>query len=191
MPEVSHVRLAIPEQAVLNRILREGGAQSFPQWLYAEPGPEAQIRWWGVRGLAADAPDEADEHASGLVPRAVDDWTDAPRGLILATVDADRAAAELEPFIGSGWHDAGTDEYLGATCRRLRLGRGEVVLAEPATEGYLAACLARWGEGPVAVALDGIATAGRPSPHTPVGGQGTWLRSGPGPAPAFLFLGAA
>ena len=32
----------MPEQATLNRILREGGAQMFPQWLYAEPEPEAQ-----------------------------------------------------------------------------------------------------------------------------------------------------
>ena len=27
----------------VNRILREGGAQSFPQWLYAEPGDELTI----------------------------------------------------------------------------------------------------------------------------------------------------
>ena len=33
MTEISHVRLMVPEQATLNRILREGGAQSFPQWL--------------------------------------------------------------------------------------------------------------------------------------------------------------
>jgi hypothetical protein len=188
MPEVSHVRLAMPEQAVLNRILREGGAQSFPQWLYAEPGAEPRILWWGVRGMTADVPHDAD---SALVPRAVDDWTDAPRAVILATVEADRAAAELEPFVGTGWHDTGTDEYLGATCRRLRLGRGDLVLAEPSTEGYVAACLARWGEGPVAVALDGIATAGRLVPQTPVGTAGTWLRLGPGAAPTFLFLGAA
>ena len=38
MTEISHVRLMVPEQATLNRILREGGAQQFPQWLYAEPG---------------------------------------------------------------------------------------------------------------------------------------------------------
>jgi len=188
MPEVSHVRLAMPEQAVLNRVLREGGAQSFPQWLYAEPGAEPQIRWWGVRGMTADATEPSD---SALIPRAVDDWTDPPRAVILATVDAERAANELEPFIGSGWHDAGSDDYLGANCRRLRLGRGELVLAEPSTEGYLAACLARWGEGPVAVALDGIATAGRPAPQTPLDRAGTWLRLGPAAAPAFLFLGAA
>jgi hypothetical protein len=188
---VSHIRISVPEQAVLNRILREGGAQSFPQWLYAEPGPEARMLWWGVRGLAADAPEETDASEATLIPHAVDDWTDPPRGVILATVDIGRAAAELEPFIGSGWHDAGSDEYLGASCRRLRLGRGDVVLAEPTTEGYLAACLARWGEGPVAVALDGIATAGRPAARTPLGGAGTWVRLGTGAAPAFLFLGAA
>lgn len=192
MPEVSHVRLAVPEQAVLNRILREGGAQSFPQWLYAEPGAEARILWWGVRGMTADVPDEAsDEATAGLFPRPVDDWTDPPRGVIVATVDAERAAVDLAPFVGSGWHDIGSDDYLGARCQRLRLGRGALVLAEPATEGYLAACLARWGEGPVAVALDGIASAGQNAPHTPLGGAGTWLRLGPGAAPALLFMGAA
>jgi hypothetical protein len=194
MPEISHVRLAVPEQAALNRILREGGAQSFPQWLYAEPGADARILWWGVRGIGADAPEADSEEAAataGLFPRAVDDWTDPPRAVILATVDADRAASDLAPHIGSGWHDAGTDEYLGAACRRLRLGRGDLVLAEPVTEGYVAGCLARWGEGPVAVALDGTASAGHQSARTPLGASGTWLRLGPGVAPAFLFLGAA
>ena len=31
MAEISHVRIAVPEQASLNRILREGGSQLFPQ----------------------------------------------------------------------------------------------------------------------------------------------------------------
>ena len=53
MPEISHVRIAVTDQGVLNRILREGGAQLFPQWLYAEPGGEAQILWWGIRGALA------------------------------------------------------------------------------------------------------------------------------------------
>jgi len=97
MPEISHVRMAVPEQRILNRILREGGAQSFPQWLYAEPGSEARILWWGLRG--APAPDEMPAGAdAGLWPRPVDDWTEAPRGLVLATVDAQRAAADLAPL---------------------------------------------------------------------------------------------
>src|SRR5688500_19368376 len=138
MPEVSHVRIAVPEQASLNRILREGGAQSFPQWLYAEPAEEPRILWWGVRAAQVQMLDvpPPDDPRHGLFPRAVDDWTEAPRGLVLATLDADRAATDLAPALGEVWHDAGTDEILGARCRRMALGRSELVLAEPSTEGY-------------------------------------------------------
>ena len=52
MPEISHVRIAVRDQGDLNRILREGGAQSFPQWLYAEPGDEPRILWWGDQVVA-------------------------------------------------------------------------------------------------------------------------------------------
>jgi hypothetical protein len=188
MSEVSHVRMAVPEQGVLNRILREGGAQLFPQWLYAEPGPEPRILWWGLRGalLFPDIPEGA---PPGIFPRPVDDWTEAPRGIILATLDADRAAADLAPLVGIDWHDAGSDEILGARCRRITLERSVLVLAEPATEGYLAACLARFGEGPVAVALDGSATAGRAAMRNPVSdGPATYVRLGPGSAPTLIFI---
>ena len=47
MPEISQVRMMVPDQGTLSRILREGGAQQFPQWLYAEPGDEARIVSWG------------------------------------------------------------------------------------------------------------------------------------------------
>ena len=191
MPEISHVRLQVPEQASLSRLLREGGAQSFPQWLYAEPGPETRILWWGLRGAVADAGPPPDDARAGLFPRPVDDWTDPPRAVLLATVDADRAAADLEPVIGSDWHQTGEDAVLGATCRRMRLGRGDLVLAEPTTEGYAAACLARWGEGPIAVALDGTSTSGRPVTSNPVSdGPAVWVRIGPGTAPSLLFLPA-
>src|SRR3990170_4425231 len=163
MPEISHVRIAVPEQAILNRILREGGAQSFPQWLYAEPGDEPRFLWWGVRGAPTQMLEvpPADDARFGLFPRPIDDWTEAPRGLVLATVDLDRAIADLAPALGEDWHDAGTDDVLGARCRRIHLGRGELARAEPTAEGYAAACLARFGEGPIAVALDGTAVAGR------------------------------
>jgi hypothetical protein len=193
MPEVSHVRIAVPEQASLNRILREGGAQSFPQWLYAEPAEEPRILWWGVRSAPVqmlDVPD-LDDARHGLFPRAVDDWTEAPRGLVLATVDADRAAADLAPALGDDWHDAGTDEVLGARCRRMTLGRGELVLAEPSTEGHAAACLARFGEGPIAMALDGTTASGRAARTNPVtGGPATYVRLGPATAPTLIFLSA-
>jgi len=193
MPEISHVRISAPDQAGLNRILREGGAQSFPQWLYAEPGDEARILWWGVRSAPTQLLDvpPADDPRGALFPRPIDDWTEAPRGLVLATVDADRARADLAPALGSAWHDAGDDEILGARCSRLTLGRSELVLAEPITEGYAAACLARFGEGPIAAVLDGTTAAGRAARSNPVSGsRATYVRIGPSTAPTLIFLPA-
>lgn len=193
MPEVSHVRIAVPEQSTLNRILREGGAQSFPQWLYAEPGDDPRILWWGVRAASTQMLEvpALDDSRHGLFPRPIDDWTEAPRGLILATVDAVRATADLAPALGNAWADVGEDAVLGARCRRLTLGRSELVLAEPATEGYAAACLARFGEGPIAVALDGTTATGRAAITNPVSdGPATYVRLGPGTAPTFIFLPA-
>ncbi len=193
MPEISHVRIAVPDQGDLHRMLREGGAQSFPQWLYAEPGDVARIAWWGVRSAPTqllDVPATEDARYN-LFPRPVDDWTEAPRGLVLATVDADRARADLEPAFGKAWHDGRADEILGAQCWRITLGRSELVLAEPTTEGYLAACLARFGEGPVAVALDGSTAAGHAARTNPVtGGPATYVRIGPGASPTLIFLPA-
>jgi hypothetical protein len=188
VPEISHVRIAVPDQGVLNRILREGGAQSFPQWLYAEPGREPRILWWGLRGGVSELTLTAD--SSALLPRPVDDWTDAPRGLILATVDVDRASSDLADLIGPmKWLDVGTDEALGARCRRAAIGRSLLVLAEPSTEGYAAACLARFGEGPIAVALDGASPAGRRVARNPVSdASASYLRIGSGPAPTLIFL---
>jgi hypothetical protein len=193
MAEISHVRIAVPEQGMLNRVLREGGAQSFPQWLYAEPGDEPRTLWWGLRGAPTQMLDvpPAEDARFGLFPRPVDDWTEAPRGLVLATVDADRAARDLEPAIGGRWVEMGDDELLDARCRRMTLERSELVLAEPIGEGYVAACLARFGEGPVAVALDGTTSAGRAARANPVtGGPATYVRLGPGTAPTLIFLPA-
>lgn len=193
MVEISHVRIAVPDQGVLSRILREGGAQQFPQWLYAEPGDEPRILWWGVRGAATqllDLPDPTDARF-GLFPRPIDDWTEAPRGLVLATLDAGRAVDDLAPALGSDWHEVDDDEILGARCRRLRIDHGAIVLAEPSGEGYTAACLARFGEGPIAVALDGTASAGRHTNRNPIShGPATYVRIGPRTAPTLIFLPA-
>ncbi len=193
MTEISHVRIEVPEQGTLNRILREGGAQLFPQWLYAEPGDELRIRWWGVRGAPTqllDVPDPSDAR-HGLFPRPVDDWTEAPRGLVVATVDIERAKADLASAFGDGWSDAGDDPLLGARCQRLTLDRSVLVLAEPTTEGYAAACLARFGEGPIAMVLDGTTSNGRPALTNPVTrSPATHVRIGPGTAPTLIFLPA-
>jgi hypothetical protein len=191
MAEISHVRIGVPDQGELNRILREGGAQLFPQWLYAEPADEPRLLWWGIRGAATQLLDVPDDARGALFPRAIDDWSEAPRALVLATVDADRAAADLAPVVGDAWTDAGEDELLGARCRRAVLGRSFLVLAEPITEGYAAACLARFGEGPIAVALDGTTVTGRAVPRSPVSdGPATYVRIGPKTAPMLIFLPA-
>lgn len=193
MPEISHVRLAVPEQGTLNRVLREGGSPAFPQWLYAEPGPEPRILWWAVRGAPLQMLDVPgpDDPRFGLFPRASDDWTEAPRGLVLATVDIERAMADLEPAIDGHWVEVADDEVLGARFRRAALGRSRLVLAEPITEGYTAACLAKFGEGPIAVALDGTSASGRAAGTNPVSdGPATYVRLGPGTAPTLIFLPA-
>jgi len=193
MPEISHVRIAVPDQGSLNRILREGGAQSFPQWLYAEPGEDPRILWWGVRAAPTQVLDvpPAKDARFGLFPRPVDDWTEAPRGLVLATVDAERAQSDLAPALGSAWYQVAEDEILGARCWRLALGRSGLVLAEPAGEGYVAACLARFGEGPIAAAVDGTTAAGRAARTNPIsGGPATYVRLGPAASPTLIFLPA-
>jgi hypothetical protein len=79
-------------------------------------------------------------------------------GVAWATVDLDRAADELGPWLlpaDDGTVD-GDEPLLGARtrCRRTTALPGSViVLAEPSTEGRLAASLARDGEGPCAVYL--------------------------------------
>ena len=83
-----------------------------------------------------------------------------------ATVELDRAEVEREA--GTGGHagdrersnatrlvgEAPDDDLLGARCRLLTVGDRPVeILLEPNTEGRLAASLARFGEGHVAVYL--------------------------------------
>jgi hypothetical protein len=112
-----------------------------------------------------------------------------PRGLILATLDADRATFDLAPILGGTWTDAGDEPVLGGRCRVAELGEARLVLAEPTTEGSLAACLARFGEGPVALAIDGRTDAGREVASNPLnGGPARWIRLGQGTAPYLLVV---
>lgn len=75
-------------------------------------------------------------------------------GLGWATVDADRAIPEVAAALGlapRAFEPAVADECLGASARVGRLGPLTVVVLEPATEGRVAAALARSGEGPCAI----------------------------------------
>jgi len=65
-----------------------------------------------------------------------------------ATVDMARAEAELRDGDRvDAFEDADRCSWLGARCRRARIGGQWVVVLEPDTEGRLAAFLARHGEG--------------------------------------------
>jgi hypothetical protein len=74
-----------------------------------------------------------------------------------ATVELDRAEQDLAAaFVASGpptSRDLPDDALLGARCRLVtfRVGEREVLLLEPSTEGRIAASLARFGEGPIAI----------------------------------------
>jgi hypothetical protein len=75
-------------------------------------------------------------------------------GIGWATVEVDRAERELA---GAGpFAAAPRDVALGASARRSRTTKGSppaIVLLEPDTEGLLAAALARFGEGVLAIYL--------------------------------------
>lgn len=87
---------------------------------------------------------------------ARDPWlADLPvAGIGWATVELDRAARELQ---GAGpFGTALRDVVLGASARRSPIGkerRPTIALLEPDTEGLLAAALARFGEGVLAIYL--------------------------------------
>ena len=77
-----------------------------------------------------------------------------------ATVELDRAAAELAEALGLGgvapFRSAPRSVALGCACRIARAvlpGGGSLLLLEPDTEGRVAGSLARRGEGPVAAWL--------------------------------------
>ena len=77
-----------------------------------------------------------------------------PIALGWATVDLDRAAAELAEELGfrtAAFLPAADSIVLGARCRvadGILAGSVSLVILEPRTEGRLAAALARHGEGP-------------------------------------------
>lgn len=108
-----------------------------------------------------DAPDEAlngaeaiasalaiIERISGRGARRISGW---------ATVELDRAerdvAARFASLGQTRARDVPDDALLGARCRLVTFqpAERELLLLEPATEGRIAASLARFGEGPVVV----------------------------------------
>lgn len=108
--------------------------------------------------------DSVDDSPSATAPRG-------PRLAALgwATVDAERLAAALGKPLTDEAHD---DPALGATGHGIASASLPLVLLEPATEGRIAAALARLGEGPVALYLEG-ATLGPDDDATPVTRTGT------------------
>jgi hypothetical protein len=106
------------------------------------PGPVARL----IEGVLADAgrPDARPLGAS------------APIALAWAAVDLDRAISEIALGLGlsKDAFDLSVDsEILGARGRMspAAIAGVSLVILEPSTEGRLAAALARYGEGPVAV----------------------------------------
>jgi hypothetical protein len=109
-----------------------------------------------------DARPEESIHGAAAIAMALETvdrivGADARRVFGWATVELDRAERDLVASFGrlsSGWsRDLADDTLLGARCRLIasRPGQLEILLLEPVTEGRIAASLARFGEGVVAV----------------------------------------
>jgi hypothetical protein len=122
--------------------VREGPADSPTSWgrLVLEPVPGGDV--------AAPADPAGLPPHPGALRLAGIGW---------ATVDADRAEGDLDPWLGPREPGAtGDDPDLGARARLRGAGSlpgDRIVILEPSTEGRAAASLARDGEGPCAVYL--------------------------------------
>ena len=108
--------------------------------------------------LAAAAVDDPSGDADASAGAILATPALALAGVCWATVELDRAEAELDPWLEPAEvpGDA-TEPHLGARTRTRRspgLPGRALVLAEPVTEGRLAASLARDGEGPCALYLE-------------------------------------
>lgn len=104
-----------------------------------------------------------------------------------ATVDAERLAVTLGKALTGEGH---AEPALGAIGFRVESAWLPLVLLEPATEGRLAATLARLGEGPVALYLEGIEPGDGATPlgHTGTGREGRLLRPGRPSGPFIVAL---
>ena len=190
-------RLEVPARpgglAAGARLLRLGTAElEVRSWIHEAPGDSPRI---AGRLMLEPVP-------NGEEPPVARDEPDplVLLGLGWATVELDRAEAELEMWLGprpggTGADATSADEHLGARVV-LREGGGLpgawTVLLEPSTEGRAAASLARDGEGPCALylrsamGLDAWVEAARGRGVT-VGGQ----REGPFGSQVLLSAGPA
>ncbi len=145
-----------------------------------------------VDRLVATGPEPGAFPLPGLPP-------EVPRLLAvgIATVDLERAAGDLGGLV----ERLANDELLGA--RAARPAEPRVLVLEPATEGRLAATLARAGEGPAAVylevaaqRLDEVAGRLRERGATAVAGAGPLgrqllVRAGPPWGPHLLLVASS
>jgi hypothetical protein len=132
-------------------------------------------------------------------------------GIGWATVEGERAIRELDELLGTEaaaegaaarddvpWQPAARDELLGASAW-IRVAPGNpstmLLVLEPDTEGRLAASLARWGEGvlavyvrpPTAADLEPPARPGTAAGSGPLGG-GRLVAGGPAWGPHVVVL---
>ena len=186
-------RLGLQADALANGACRldlGGEALEVVPWLREgprdDPSPEGRL-------MLEPIPGGGPELVSGARARL------ALAAIAWSAVELDRAEAELDPWLAPadaarGDGDAAPDPHLGARTRRRRtraLPGGTLVLAEPATEGRLAASLARDGEGPCALYL--AASAGLDAWVAEARARGVRVSARrPGPlGPAVLLPGAA
>jgi hypothetical protein len=183
--------------------------------LTADLGPALlELRPWQAES-ASDAPRAAGRLVFEPVPGGEDPPSPVPAplpssgdpaalgvrltGVAWATVDLDRAEAELDPWLAPGSGAGGEspaddvpEPHLGARTRCRGAGGlpgDRIVLCEPLTEGRLAASLARDGEGPCALYL--AAPGGLAAWHADARRRGlvtTAVRPGP-LGPSLLLLG--
>lgn len=175
-------------------------------WRFALGGDELEVVPWRREGPGDEPVGDGRlvfEPVEAGVPEPEPDDGDVLRlaGIAWATVDLDRAEAELDPWLAPTGADgespdatSALDPHLGARVR-VRTPAGlpgdRLLLAEPVTEGRLAASLARDDEGPCALylrprhGLEAWAAAARGR-----GVMATARRDGP-LGPSVLVLGGA
>ncbi len=155
----------------------------------ARSAPDGREQLIGVAATEPGGGDSADRSDGS----ALDDAGVRLLGVGWATVDLTRGASELAARLGldpGGFRSSEEDGWLGAASLVARVGGSSLVVLEPITEGRVAAALARFGEGPVAVylGLPGPASGTvRPGPL----GAGSLVTGAPAWGPFAIVLALA